>query len=129
MLKGHLVDLKPVSRKDLENLYTWANDESLTFLSSGSESANQNNNPLEALQAQYEKNLNAQHLWEHGTVFIVYSKATQEPIGKCDYRKLNPVTRAAEIGGSQLVNAITGGEGMEKILFTLCSITFFIPLI
>jgi len=125
MLKGRLVDLKPVSLKDLENLYTWANDESLTFLSSGSESANQNNNPLEALQAQYEKNLNSQHLLEHGTVFIVYSKATQEPIGKCDYRNLNPVTRAAEIGLTIGERDYWGRGYGKDIIYTLLNHLFY----
>ncbi|UOR10362.1 GNAT family N-acetyltransferase [Halobacillus amylolyticus] len=98
MLKGNLIELRPVSRKDLDKLFQWANDELLTTLGSGSESALQNNNPKEAIESKYEQNLLSHNLWSDGIVFIVYTLATEEPIGKCDYRSLNPITRTAEIG-------------------------------
>lgn len=98
MLKGNLVELRPVSRDDLELLFHWANDEELTKLGHGSSSAYQNNNPKEDIEAFYEKNLTAQPLWEYGRVFMVYTLGTGEPIGKCDYHNLNPITRAAEVG-------------------------------
>ncbi|MFC7322082.1 GNAT family N-acetyltransferase [Halobacillus campisalis] len=98
MLKGEIVELRPVSREDLAHLYRWANDEKLTQQGSGSSAALQNNNPKEAIEAHYENNLTSHDMWTHGKVFIVYTLATDEVIGKCDFRQVNPITRSAEIG-------------------------------
>jgi RimJ/RimL family protein N-acetyltransferase len=98
LLTGNLVKLKPVTKEDLKRVNEWNNDEELTFLGSGTDSALQNNNPLEKLEAHYENNLTNHHLWEHGRVFSVYTLASDTHIGKCDYRDINPITRAATIG-------------------------------
>lgn len=119
MLKGNLIELHPVSREDLPHLFKWANDEELANLGHGSASAYQNNNPLEDLEAFYEKNLTAQPLWENGRVFMVYTKSTGVPIGKCDYRSLNPITRTAEIGVSIGEREYWGQGYGHDILYTL----------
>lgn len=125
MLKGNLVELRPVSKDDLHKIYQWANDEELTFLGSGSQSAIQNNNPQEAITAHYERNLTNHDLWEHGNVFIVYTISTKEPIGKCDYRNLNPITRCAEIGLS-IGERDYWGKGYGKdIILTLLNHLFY----
>ena len=97
MLKGRLVELRPVSRTDLPQLNKWNNDEELVTLGSGSNAVFQNNNPLEALEAHYAKNLTSHDDMKDGTVFSVYTKEGQH-IGKCDYRDINPITRSATIG-------------------------------
>ncbi|ARI78875.1 GNAT family N-acetyltransferase [Halobacillus mangrovi] len=119
MLTGELVELRPVSRNDLDKLYEWANDEALTSLGSGSQSALQNNNPKEAIQAHYEQNLTSHNLWQDGNVFMVYTLATKDPIGKCDYRNLNPVTRSAEVGLSIGEREYWGKGYGKDILYTL----------
>ncbi|RDY66645.1 N-acetyltransferase, partial [Halobacillus trueperi] len=79
MLKGNLVELRPVSKDDLKHLFKWSNDEEIANLAHGSDSAYQNNNPQEDIEAFYEKNLTAQPLWENGRVFIVYTMSTGVP--------------------------------------------------
>ncbi|MBN9656150.1 GNAT family N-acetyltransferase [Halobacillus sp. GSS1] len=116
MLKGNLVELRPVSKGDMKHLFKWANDEEIANLAHGSGSAYQNNNPQEDIEAFYEKNLTAQPLWETGRVFMVYTISTKVPIGKCSYSSLNPVTRAAEIGLSIGEREYWGhGYGMDII--------------
>lgn len=119
MLKGHLIELRPVARHDLEHLYRWANDEQLADLGHGSSSAYQNNNPKEDIEAFYDKNLTQQALWDKGRVFIVYTIGTSVPIGKCDYRALNPVTRTAEVGISIGERAYWGQGYGSDVLSTL----------
>ncbi|KGX84311.1 GNAT family N-acetyltransferase [Pontibacillus marinus] len=98
MLKGNLVELRPVKEDDLRNIHKWNNNEEVTRLGSGTNFAYQINNPHEALKTYYQKNLSEHNLLDHGQVFSVYTSATNEHIGKCDYRDLNFITRTATIG-------------------------------
>ncbi|SFK37192.1 Protein N-acetyltransferase, RimJ/RimL family [Halobacillus dabanensis] len=125
MLKGNLFELRPVSREDLPYLFKWANDEELATLGHGSASAYQNNNPLEDIEAFYEKNLTAQPLWENGRVFMVYTVSTGVPIGKCHYGSLNPVVRSAEVGISIGEREYWGQGYGHDILNTLLKHLFY----
>ncbi|KGX92546.1 acetyltransferase [Pontibacillus halophilus JSM 076056 = DSM 19796] len=98
MLKGNLVELRPVKEEDLERVNKWNNDEELTRLASGSNLPYQLNNPHESLKAHYTKNLTSHNLLKDGIVFSIYATATSEQIGKCDYREFNPITRCATVG-------------------------------
>ncbi|KGP73065.1 GNAT family N-acetyltransferase [Pontibacillus yanchengensis] len=98
MLIGKNVELRPVTKPDLQNVYRWNNDEDITRLGSGSEFAYQINNPLEAIEAHYEQNLTQHNLLTHGYVFSVYEKESSQHIGKCDFRDINVITRSATIG-------------------------------
>lgn len=97
MLKGEKIELRPVTKADLNNQFKWRNNEEFANMAAGSEAYLYNNTPLEMMEAYYEKNLTTVDK-NDGCVFSVYALHDGKHIGKCDYRDVNIITRTATIG-------------------------------
>ncbi|QRG67252.1 GNAT family N-acetyltransferase [Brevibacillus choshinensis] len=99
MHKGKLIELRPVTREDMERMYIWRNDHEAATWAAGSSLATYSNISLESLNAMYDENVRTAKLSDKFNRFI-FSIYTLEGvhIGNCDYRDVNPITRAATIG-------------------------------
>lgn len=97
MLKGEKVELRSVTKADLQNQFKWRNEEGFASLAAGTDAFLYNNTPIEMMEKYYEKNLTTVDKKE-GCAFSVYTLAEGEHIGNCDYRDVNIVTRTATIG-------------------------------
>ncbi|MGG1664447.1 GNAT family N-acetyltransferase [Brevibacillus sp. NRS-1366] len=99
MMKGNLVELRPVTAEDMERLFLWRNDEEVAMLAAGSSVVAYSNISLDSLRAMYEETVRTAKLHDKMNRFI-FSVYTHDGvhIGTCDYRDVNPITRAATIG-------------------------------
>lgn len=99
MIKGNVVELRPVAAEDMERMYLWRNDEEAATLAAGTSMAVYSNVSLDTLRALYEESVRTSRLDDKWNRFA-FSIYTLEGvhIGNCDYRNVNLVTRTATIG-------------------------------
>lgn len=99
MIKGSLVQLRPVIAEDMERLFQWRNDQEAATWAAGSSLVTYSYVSLDSLRAMYEENVRSLRPADklNGNVFSVYTLDGQH-IGNCDYRDVNPITRTATIG-------------------------------
>lgn len=96
MYTGKLVELRPVSREDMERQYVWRNDEEAVTWAAGSSAVPYGNVSLDTLYAAYDENIQPKAS-EKRSHFSVYTREGVH-IGSCSYRDVNPITRTATIG-------------------------------
>ncbi|GED67644.1 acetyltransferase [Brevibacillus reuszeri] len=99
MIRGNLVELRPVTAEDMERLYVWRNDEEVATWAAGSSFVTYSIVSLDTLRTMYEEALRTSKLDDKLNQFI-FSVYTLDGvhIGNCDYRQVDPITRAATIG-------------------------------
>ncbi|MED4780463.1 GNAT family protein [Brevibacillus choshinensis] len=96
---GKLIELRPVTREDMERMYVWRNDEEAATWAAGTSVATYSNISLESLQTIYDETVRTTQLSDklNRFIFSVYTRDGVH-IGNCDYRDVHPITRAATIG-------------------------------
>lgn len=121
MIKGNLVQLRPVIAEDMERLFQWRNDEEAAKWAAGSSLVTYSYVSLESLRAMYEENVRASRPDDKfkGFVFSVCTLGG-EHIGNCDYRDVNPITRTATIGIAIMAKEYwSKGYGTDTLLLLL----------
>ncbi|TGV29573.1 N-acetyltransferase, partial [Mesorhizobium sp. M00.F.Ca.ET.186.01.1.1] len=62
MIKGNVVELRPVAAEDIERMYLWRNDEEAATLAAGTSMAVYSNVSLDTLRALYEESVKTSRL-------------------------------------------------------------------
>ncbi len=96
MLRGTLVELRPESRSDLENVYRWRNDPEVAYWATGS-APWFTNASFEQLNRDFSLNVEAPSRKKEYDLFSIYTLDGYH-IGMADYREVDPRVRSAKIG-------------------------------